>query len=441
MSDRAETRLLAALLCLAALLSGCALLPGDDEADAVPPSASFAAPEPVVDRISAVLRQRARAVRDGDLRRFRRGLVPGKQGRDFREQQVAHLEDLTALPLADLGYSFDPRDVLRVDDSYWVVVRVATQLRGFDAVPVVTRDRYLFSPDRQGRLRLASVTDPEWEARNALHPQPWDVGDVEVRETAGVLGVFDEQTVADADVVLDSVRRGITDVSVTLPYDWSHQVVVYSFADDRFLAGIEQVPGGDPDVLDGIAFPVLADPRADGSPIASTRFLLNDRMLDRDPRTLDRLVRHELTHVALGERDDLAPLWLSEGVAEWVSVRPLAPEDRVLDSDALAAARLGLEPGAGLDLPDSETFNSVSSGVHYGLSWWACEALVEDYGPDVLWNLLDRVAATEAVAADVPLGAGAPADQRGRDALGALTGLTTAELARKAARRMVASYG
>ena len=40
-----------------------------------------------------------------------------------------------------------------------------------------------------------------------------------------------------------------------------------------------------------------------------------------------------------GERDDRAPAWLSEGIAEWVSVQPLAPELRRLPQEALARGR------------------------------------------------------------------------------------------------------
>ena len=55
-----------------------------------------------------------------------------------------------------------------------------------------------------------------------------------------------------------------------------------------------------------------------------------------------RLIRHELTHVAVGDRADGVPTWLSEGIAEYVSVRPIPPEDRVMSEEALAAAEAGL---------------------------------------------------------------------------------------------------
>ncbi len=100
------------------------------------------------------------------------------------------------------------------------------------------------------------------------------------------------------------------------------------------------MPGDDPLALDAVAFPVPAAP--DGEETADTRFLLNPRMLDAPGAARARLIRHELTHVAIGKRADGVPTWLSEGIAEYVSVRPLAPEDRVLSRAALAAAEDGV---------------------------------------------------------------------------------------------------
>ena len=82
--------------------------------------------------------------------------------------------------------------------------------------------------------------------------------------------------------------------------DWSERVVVYALSDLRALAELDNLPGGDPDRLDGVAFPVRAGPRT--RTLASTRFMLHPRMIYRNDQTRDRLIRHELTHVALGLR-------------------------------------------------------------------------------------------------------------------------------------------
>jgi hypothetical protein len=217
---------------------------------------------------------------------------------------------------------------------------------------------------------------------------------------------------------MDSIEQGIDDVSAAVPYGWPRSVVVYAMSDIDFLATLDDLPGGDPEHVDGVAFPVMAGGRNDE--VVATRFALHPSMLTRPGPERDRLVRHELTHVALGERDDQAPAWLSEGIAEWVSVQPLAPELRRLPEEALAAAEAGVRR-----LPADGTFNNGDSAAHYGLSWWACEYLVASFGEDSLWRLLEELddphADTDAV-------------------LESLIGVTGRMLVRRAATMMIDEY-
>ena len=259
------------------------------------------------------------------------------------------------------------------------------QLDGYDDRPVTSPDRFLFTRGKKpGRFLLASVTDRTWERRNHVRPQPWDSGPVEVRRGDGVLGIFDAGSVGFADGIVSSVEAGIGAVSAEVPYDWSRSVVVYALSDERFLARIDDLPGGDPQSLDGVAFPVPASPG--GGPLASTRFVLNPRMLDRPGPERDRLLRHEITHVAVAGHDDRVPVWLSEGVAEYVSVRPLAPQDRLISPAAVDAAKGGF-----YTMPDDDSFNYGESSVHYAKAWWACEYLADTYGEGTLWALMDAM--------------------------------------------------
>ena len=415
-------------LALSLVLGSCALLAGDDEPGAQPTSSAQPAPREVVSAVQRTLDLRAAGVRRQDRGRFERALTPGPA--EFRTQQAQYFHNLLQLPLERVEYRFDPADVLRVDDSYWVVVEVRLQLRGYDDVPVVARDRYLFEPGNgaRGRLRLASVTDAAWEERNRVVPQPWDRGPVQVREVAGVLGVFDDASVAAAPGLLDATQRAVAEVGAVVPFEWSGRVVLYALSTTAALAAVADLPGGDAESLDAVAVPVAADPRDPGSPLASTRIVLNPRVLaaagaertSAQGRTRDRLLRHEVTHVAVGPRDDDAPVWLAEGIAEWVSVRPLAPEDRALPEVALQAARADLAAGR-VRMPDGATFNADGSTAHYGLSWWAAEHLADSFGSQVLWQLLEA-------------GGDEPALER-------LVGLDEDRLAARAARLMVATYG
>lgn len=438
-TSRWTSSLAGAALALGAL-SGCTLLGGED--DGTPGTSAAPAPPGVVEELKRVLRRRAVAVREGDEQVFRAGLA--RRGGELATAQTDYFRAMQDLPVQVFRYSFDPADVLRDGDAYWVVVRVHLQLEGYDAAPVVARDRYLFAPGARGRLRLASVTDAAWEERNGVVPPPWERGPVEVREVAGVLGVFDPTSVGSAEALLASVQRGIADVSAVVPYDWERQVVVYALGDTGFLGSLRELPGGDPELVDAVAFPVPLDDGDPGAGAAGVRIALHPRMLTREDVARDRLVRHELTHVALGPRDDAVPVWLSEGVAEWVSVAPLAPEDRALSTASLVAARDGLdgaETEGSLDLPPSDGFNGATSGANYGLSWWACEALTTAYGDEVLWTLVDDLDAAAEVIAARGEDPAAGVDERGAEVLAQRTGLRTEDLARRAARLMVATYG
>ncbi|MCW2765705.1 MAG: hypothetical protein JWO11_1664 [Nocardioides sp.] len=378
---RGQLARLLAFTLVSTLLSGCSLLGSDDPA---PPRTTSSVPADVVAALTRTLDRRSAAVRRGNQARFMSGIGRARPG--FSRDQATYFDNLAQLPLGEFRYTFDPREMVRTGDDYWVVVDVHLQLEGYDAVPVASPDRYRFtpSPRRPGAFLLASVTDSAWERRNDVRPQPWDSGRIDVASDQGVLGIFDQGSDHAATGLLGSVRRGISDVAGIVPYDWSRSVVVYALSDTTFLSAIDDLPGDDPEGLDGVAFPVPSSP--DGGELAATRFVLNPRMLDRPGTDRDRLIRHELTHVAIGVRDDHAPVWLSEGIAEYVSYQPLAPPDRSISGAALAAAERGVQV-----LPADATFNDGESATHYGLAWWACEYIARSYGRQALWSLLERL--------------------------------------------------
>lgn len=415
----ASERPLRAALVAALLVASSACSLTTDEADSAPPDApGYAVPPDVVAGVEQVLRRRARAVLAVDLDAFDR-VVRGSAA--FRDQQRTWFGNLRQLPVGELRYTVDPASLVREEDHYWVVVEEHLLLAGYDAVPVVTRDRYRFRPSarKPGRMVLTSVSDPAWEQANDVHPQPWDLGPVEVRGGAGVLGIFDAGSLPAARRLLRSVERGIDEVAAVVPYDWSRSVVLYALSDPAYLATIDDVPGGDPDDLDGVAFPVPAAPGEET--LAATRFALHPRMLERAGPGRDRLVRHELTHVALGSRDDRAPVWLSEGLAEYVSVRAMDPAERRVPDRAVRAAEAGFD-----SLPDDGAFNAEGSEANYALAWWACEYLAESFGESVLWALLDQLGTGDADPASLL-----------RDQLG----LGPRVLAHRAGALIVAEYG
>jgi hypothetical protein len=373
------------------------------------------APQPAVaPALDRVLHDRALAVRSADQAAF----LAGVAGRDasFVADQTTYFENLEQLPLARFAYSLDPTSLTRTGHDYWATVDVTMQLDGYDARPVVRPDRYRFTPQGRGQYAVASVTDGAWESRNEVDPQPWDLGPITVRTGHRVLGVFDAGSKASAPAVMDEVEKGISAVDAAIPYDWDDGVVLYALGEPTFLSGLRNVPGADPLSLDAVSFEVMATPV--GRTVASTRFVLNPDVLgDRGPGR-GRLIRHELTHVALGSRADDVPGWLSEGLAEYVSVRPMAPQDRAISGSALSAAEAGLT-----SLPTDHDFGGPGAEAGYGVSWWACEYLASAYTESILWTLLEAM----------PEG-------RPDEVLEDLVGMDEGELARHAGKLMLATY-
>lgn len=413
-SVRGRRRVLSLLLpvLVAPLLAACA----DD-----PPVAPDDPTAEAVDGVQRLLRQRARSLLDHDRRVFERTL--GRGSPSFLAEQQRYFENLAQLPLRTLRFGLAQETIVRDGDGYWAEVTVRLELQGYDVAPVVTRDRWRFAPTSTGRrFLLTSTTDPAWEADHDVDPQPWDLGPIEVRDAPGVLGIFDEATVLKSGPVLDSVSESRFEVRSVLPADIEDPggVVVYVLDDPEFVESLEGLPVTDPDRLDGVTVPVPRRSGVEDGPVASYRILLGPHILDESTDVIDRLVRHELTHVALGDRARGVPLWLAEGVAEYVSVRPIAPAARRLQTGALDLVAAGV-----VDVPSDVEFTGSDAEGWYAVSWWTCEYVAATYGEPALWRLVDRLAAH---------------DDQQMVVYGEL-GITTSELVRAGIGLMRSTYG
>ena len=413
---RRGTRTLVAALGLLLLpLAACS----DDEP---PPTYSGVGYDDIAALMQKTLDKRARGLRTHDVARFRRSLDLTDAG--LLDEQRSYFDNLAQLPVGELRYEVAPDTITPVEGSedYWAEVVLVLGLTGYDATPARTRDRFLFTPAPGGRrLVIGSTTDHAWETAHPGNVQPWDLGPIRVELAPGVLGVFDDSTVRHSGAVLGAASSGRSDVRAVVgsPSEGTVTgVVVYAVRDPAFLRGLADQTVGDPDRADGLTIAVPVDGRDARRGVASYRIFLNPRVLDQQAGVLGRLVRHELTHVLLGERGRGAPLWLSEGIAEYVSVQPMAPARRRLPARALAVG------ATATDLPGPAQFAGPDAEAWYAVSWWVCEYVASVYGPPVLLELLDR------------LSGGADPEQ----ALSSLLGVTAAQLAQRGVGLMQRTY-
>ena len=208
------------------------------------------------------------------------------------------------------------------------------QLRDFDAVPVERTVGFVFS-FTNGRATLVSDRTSTGKPLFRGNPAPWDLTAISVREEPGVLGIFDRRTKGSAATVVAAVRDGIAQLDRALPFSWSGKVVVYSVEDPRVLASFRDVPGGAIEHLGAMTFPTYAED--EHSQVASTRMLLMPSSVRAGQPFLGRITRHELSHVAIGVRDDGAPTWVSEGIAEYLGAREVPVRERIIPTVRAAA--------------------------------------------------------------------------------------------------------
>jgi hypothetical protein len=190
------------------------------------------------------------------------------------------------------------------------------------------------------------------------------------------------------------------------------------------LNSFEGVPGGNISHLGAMTFPIYADL---GQPkVAGTRFTLLPTSVAAGQPFLDRIVRHELTHVAVGDRDDGDPVWFAEGLAEYMGARSIRKVNRRIATVAVTRARAGVNA-----MPASATFNGADQAWNYALSWMACDYIASSQGEAKLWDLMDALHNN---------GAGTSDDAQDPVLLRVI-GFDSAELARRAAQRILRIYG
>ncbi|WGX94535.1 hypothetical protein [Nocardioides sp. L-11A] len=382
MSTARARTLVPALALLLLPLTGCS-------DDPPPPASSGTGYDEVSALMQRTLDRRARGLRTHDVARFRRSLDAADPG--LIAEQQTYFDNLAQLPVGELRYEVAADTITPVEggDDYWVEVVLVLGLDGYDATPARTRDRFLFTPSPDGRrLVITSTTDHAWETAHPGNAQPWDLGPIRVEQAVGVLGVFDDTTVRHAPAVLDAAGNGRYDVRSVIgsTSGVATGVVVYALRDPTFLRGLADQTVGDPDRADGLTIAVPVDGTDARQGVASYRIFLNPRVLDQQAGVLGRLVRHELTHATLGARGRGAPLWLSEGIAEYVSVRPMSPTRRRLPARALDIAATARA------LPGAAQFGGADAEAWYAVSWWVCEYIAATYGAPMLFVLLDRLA-------------------------------------------------
>ena len=218
----------------------------------------------------------------------------------------------------------------------------------------------------------------------------WEIWDLAGVSSAGthrvlVVGNAPLQTLVDRAAETDVLLGRVTDVLGRAP---RIVVVIAQSAEEA-----SRMAGWAAAAVDRVAASTIGD-RATGRPADADRVVLNPQAWARLTPT-GRLVvlTHEIVHVVLrATTTHDVPMWLSEGIAEWMAYRDSALDPRdVARTPLLDHVRA---QGAPADLPGEADFDTSRPTVarSYQASWLAVRQIARDQGTARLLGFYRRIA-------------------------------------------------
>ncbi|MFL6054620.1 MAG: hypothetical protein ACJ72W_17120 [Actinoallomurus sp.] len=361
-------------------------------------------PAPSPATVAALLQRRSRAVLTHDRAAFLATVDPSAQA--FRAGQETLFDNLAKVPLTTWRESLaDSRPAAAADDGWTARLTLTYRLRGFDAHDVAYT-RYLTFDRRKDAGWVVSGDGSAHGLRD--DPQIWDGGDLTVIRGRRSLvlgeagtGVGDGTPVGDTTgaetrtaELRDIARRldtGVGLVSRVVGDGWSQRVVALAPATEQRA---EELVGDVRNLGDIAALAIVSggagDPEggADRVVITPTAFgRLNG--LGRHV-----VLTHELVHVAMGgARDSHTPMWLVEGLADYVGYKDAGVSTKAAGRELAAQIASGGPPAAP---PGRSAFTGSGEGLSaaYEEAWLACRMIAERYGEARLVRLY-RAAETE----------------------------------------------
>jgi hypothetical protein len=337
-----------------------------------------------------LLARRSTAVLHHDRAAFLAGIDPSATR--FRTDQSAVFTNLAEVPLAAWSYQLVRTGAFALPPTAdgtartAAEVRLSYRLRGYDTRPVVST-AYLTLARHGTRWYLAGDDDGDASGHHTA-VQIWDQGPVRVVRGAHslVLGLGAEKTLRgyadDADKAVPEVRHafgsgwpGSVVIEAPSTLDQMAALLAAKPTDYQDIAAVTTGEGGG-----NAAAPadrVIINPAAFGELSAFGRQVV---------------LTHETTHVATRlSTTEHTPLWLSEGVADWVAYRDSGRTAAEIAPELAADVKAGRTPAA---LPTDADFRSTAKDLAqaYESGWLACRMIADQWSPDTLTAFYRAVA-------------------------------------------------
>ncbi len=403
MSARRLAPVLAAILATLLFVGGCSVPTRTPTGVAGEPRQEHATTRvvPTADEPDRVDETAVRGLFDARVAGLQRGdlgaWLLGVSGGRVREEQDAIYQRMRALHVADLKVVH----VRWIDGrQHQAEVTMSYRFAGFDT----TARRFAVEVSvvpRPGSTPGVEVTASKPSGRL----QPWDLPGLQVRRSESVL-VAASGAAARADTAAEVAATALRRVAVvTGP---ARPVVVVAPATDEAAAQLLGRSVGDLDqvaaVTDG---PLDAAGRAGADRVVIVPATWST--LSRSGQEV--VLTHELTHVtlraAVGTRN--LPLWLSEGLAEYVAYRGVRLPEATIVAPALdEARRIGLPTRWPTDAGFDPRKGQLSAA--YGLALLACRTIADRHGQAALLRVYRAAASHGVEDAFTTIGTAEPAE-------------------------------
>jgi hypothetical protein len=365
------------LLALTLLLLACAACSASGVSAPAPIESRSAVSENArLHLVRATVDALAEAARTGDRVGFDRLL--SDRDPSFRDRGRLLFDNLSTLPLTTLRMRVEPtqydlskarRKVL--GPTAWVQRAVVTWRLAGDGGEVEHRVWLTFL-ESAGEAKIAGTVDEPPGSPPEQKPSWW-LGPLSASERGGVTAVVGMGQPLDRWTSLGAAALG--NVRQMLPAglggSWNRQAVIEVPATQRDFESVLGKPAGSHTAIAAVTH------RA-GAAGEAIRIVVNPKAAPLTSGALQSVLEHEMVHVATRSPDSAAPLWLEEGLAEWVSIRAHSGRRSGGTDELLLRVR---SEGAPRTFPADRRFEAGASNLElaYAEAWLACRFIADRY--------------------------------------------------------------
>ncbi len=327
------------------------------------------ASDSTVKGIQRTLDARAAAVLDHDENAYLAAVDPAAGA--LRADELRQFRNLADVPIGTWEYRLG--DVKRQGTRAVADAQLRYRIAGYDTAPV-SASRTLEFGQRDGRWYVTADRAAEGSAQ-----QLWQQGDVHVVRGQRSLVLAVDKDSARLRAIAAAADRAVPAVSDAWPSPWTGRVVVLVPASVDAMGALLGAPAAG---YRGIAAVTTGETGSAGTAPAD-RVIVNPEAYGvLGAYGQDVVLAHETTHVATrAHTSGATPMWLSEGLADWVAYRGTSRTDGQTAPELQRAVRSGDIPAA---LPADKDFsfggNADALARAYEGGWLACELIAEEWG-------------------------------------------------------------